>query len=103
MSSGKYWVLQNLIFDDVIPLDEAMTEPVRDISVDDDVTIITDLYGLVVSVISAVQKLFVYSESDLVEKNLEVLIPGDLRASHRDHMTRYARRPLQRLFKHLFK
>jgi len=70
-----------------------MNELASDISIDEDVTIVTDLFGSVVSVSGASQELFGYSESDLVGQSIEILIPRALRGSHRDHMTQYARRP----------
>ena len=71
----------------------AMSDKEPEIAIDDNVMVVTDLYGSLVSVSGAVEEVFGYSESELVGQSVEMLVPEGLRARHRDHMGRYSRRP----------
>jgi PAS domain S-box-containing protein len=70
-----------------------MSDMEPEIAIDDNVMVVTDLYGALVSVSGAVEEMFGYSESELVGRSVEMLIPAGLRERHRDHMARYSRRP----------
>ncbi len=58
-----------------------------------DVLIVTDLYGAITSVSDSVTSVFGYARSALIAKNIELLVPVDLRSKHRDHLARYSHRP----------
>ena len=70
-----------------------MSDMEAEIAIDNNVMVVTDLYGTLVSVSGAVEEMFGYSESELVGRSVEMLIPAGLRERHRDHMARYSRRP----------
>ena len=70
-----------------------MSDMEPEISIDDNVMVVADLYGTLVSVSGSVEEMFGYSESELVGQSVELLVPEGLRTRHRDHMARYSRRP----------
>ena len=70
-----------------------MNEASGIVSTPNDVLIVTDLHGNIASVSDSVEEVFGYSPSDLINKNIEIFVPVDLRSKHRDHMTRYSYRP----------
>ena len=60
---------------------------------DRSVLVVADLYGTIVSVSESVSAVFGYEPDSLIGQSIEVFIPVDLRTRHRDHMSRFARRP----------
>ena len=70
-----------------------MAEEFPIVANENDVLIVADLYGTISSVSDSVEGVFGYMPSDLVNRNVELLVPVDLRSKHRDHMVRYGRRP----------
>jgi len=71
-----------------------MTELIPENLTDDrSVLVVADLYGTIVSVSDSVEAIFGHKPESLIGQNIEVFVPVDLRTRHRDHMSRFARRP----------
>jgi PAS domain S-box-containing protein len=70
-----------------------MVDSVQNIAGSDDALIVADLRGEIVSVAGAYEAMFGHSESDLIGKNVDVLIPEGLRPNHKDHVARFSQRP----------
>jgi PAS domain S-box-containing protein len=79
------------------PLDRAVANLARELLESTaDALVVTDLDGRIVLVNDRTESLFGYTRAELIEQQVELLVPSELRQRHHEHVAKFVRAPKPR-------